>query len=168
MVMKQPTFDLIFGSSASIGEMIDSWPELDYLRGWGYLDKGRPPKLDKKIEEDLIAENQRLRMENEYLKKLKNVSDLKSQYLFNSLNIRKNNTSYVNGDIVLSPNLPKSLVLACTVGGDTAVSEPDFREAVLGATYTDGSVTWEVIPRAYKLKTATESEIQNLITKELA
>ena len=32
--------------------------------------KGRPPKLDKKIEEDLIAENQRLRMEIEYLKKL--------------------------------------------------------------------------------------------------
>ena len=31
---------------------------------------GRPPKLDKKIEEDLIAENQRLRMEIEYLKKL--------------------------------------------------------------------------------------------------
>ena len=31
---------------------------------------GRPPQLDKKIEEDLIAENQRLRMEIEYLKKL--------------------------------------------------------------------------------------------------
>ena len=30
--------------------------------------KGRPSKLDKK-EEDLIAENQRLRMEIEYLKK---------------------------------------------------------------------------------------------------
>ena len=30
--------------------------------------KGRPPKLDKKIEEDLIAENQRLRMEIEYIK----------------------------------------------------------------------------------------------------
>ena len=31
--------------------------------------KGRPPKLDRKFEEDLIAENQRLRMEIEYLKK---------------------------------------------------------------------------------------------------
>lgn len=32
--------------------------------------KGRPPKLDKKAEEDLIAENQRLRAELDYLKKL--------------------------------------------------------------------------------------------------
>ena len=32
--------------------------------------KGCPPKLEKKVEEDLIAENQRLRMEIEYLKKL--------------------------------------------------------------------------------------------------
>ena len=32
--------------------------------------KGSPPKLDRKVEEDLIAENQRLRMEIEYLKKL--------------------------------------------------------------------------------------------------
>ena len=32
--------------------------------------KGRPPKLDKKVAEDLIAENHRLRMEIEYLKKL--------------------------------------------------------------------------------------------------
>ena len=32
--------------------------------------KGCPSKLDKKTEEDLIAENQRLRMEIEYLKKL--------------------------------------------------------------------------------------------------
>ena len=30
----------------------------------------RPPKLDKKVEDDLIAENQRLRMEVDYLKKL--------------------------------------------------------------------------------------------------
>ena len=32
--------------------------------------RGRPPKLDPKAEEDLIAENQRLRMEIEYIKKL--------------------------------------------------------------------------------------------------
>ena len=32
--------------------------------------KGRAAKLDKQTEEDLIAENQRLRMEIEYLKKL--------------------------------------------------------------------------------------------------
>ena len=31
---------------------------------------GRAPKLEPKVEEDLIAENQRLRMEIEYLKKL--------------------------------------------------------------------------------------------------
>ena len=32
--------------------------------------KGRPPKLDRQVEEDLIAENQRLRAENDYLKNL--------------------------------------------------------------------------------------------------
>ena len=36
----------------------------------GGVREGRPPKLDKKVEEDLITENQRLRMEIEYLKKL--------------------------------------------------------------------------------------------------
>lgn len=34
------------------------------------MNKPRKNKLDENIEEDLIAENQRLRMENEYLKKL--------------------------------------------------------------------------------------------------
>ena len=32
--------------------------------------RGHPPKLDKQLEEDLIAENQRLRAENDYLKNL--------------------------------------------------------------------------------------------------
>ena len=40
-------------------------------RGTSGTRKGRKPKLDKQVEEDLIAEVQRLRMENEYLKKLR-------------------------------------------------------------------------------------------------
>jgi len=42
-------------------------------RGKTRMKDGRKPKkpnIDKKVEEDLIAENQRLRMENAYLKKL--------------------------------------------------------------------------------------------------
>ena len=34
------------------------------------IQKGRKPKLDKQVEKDLIAENQQLRMEIDYLKKL--------------------------------------------------------------------------------------------------
>ena len=45
----------------------------------GGVKKGRPPKLDKKVEEDLIAENQRLRMENDYLKKLQALVQSESQ-----------------------------------------------------------------------------------------
>jgi len=42
-----------------------------YLDRRGRGSKGRPPRpLDKKVEEDLIAENQRLRAEVDYLKKL--------------------------------------------------------------------------------------------------
>ena len=36
----------------------------------GRKSTGRPPKLKKEVEEDLIAEVQRLRAENAYLKKL--------------------------------------------------------------------------------------------------
>lgn len=41
-----------------------------YLERRGRGGKGRPPKLDKQVEEDLIAEVQRLRAENDYLKNL--------------------------------------------------------------------------------------------------
>lgn len=144
MAIKQPKFDVIFGSSASIGEMLDDWPELEYLRGWGYLDKGEAPPL-------------------EYFNKLQNVSDLKSQYLFNSLNIRKNNTTYTKGDVVLSPNISKKFALYCSVGGDTAISEPDFSKAEVGSTFSDGSVTWEIIPRAYKITIASEQTIKSMV-----
>nr|DAK65085.1 MAG TPA: hypothetical protein [Caudoviricetes sp.] len=144
MATKQPKFDVIFGSSASTGEMLNEWPELEYLRGWGYLDKGEAPPL-------------------EYFNKLQNVSDLKSAYLFNSLNIRKSNTTYTNGDIVLSPNISKKFALYCSVGGDTAINEPDFSKAEIGSTFSDGSVTWEVIPRACKITIASEQTIKSMV-----
>ena len=39
-------------------------------RGRKSKSTGRPPKFDKQLEEDLLAENQRLRAEVAYLKKL--------------------------------------------------------------------------------------------------
>ena len=41
-----------------------------YIERRGRKSTGRPPKIKKEIEEDLIAEVQRLRAENAYLKKL--------------------------------------------------------------------------------------------------
>ena len=41
-----------------------------YVERRGRGSKGRPPKMPKKVEEDLLAEVQRLRAENAYLKKL--------------------------------------------------------------------------------------------------
>ena len=77
-------YSLVRQSEASAASMVQRWERVFLEEGAEGLmkerrgraskvdgiAKGRPPKLDKKIEEDLIAENQRLRMENEYLKKL--------------------------------------------------------------------------------------------------
>ena len=41
-----------------------------YVERRGRKSTGRPPKLKKEVEEDLISEVQRLRAENAYLKKL--------------------------------------------------------------------------------------------------
>ena len=41
-----------------------------YIERRGRKSTGRPPKIKKEVEEDLIAEVQRLRAENAYLKKL--------------------------------------------------------------------------------------------------
>jgi transposase len=49
---------------------LEEGPEGLSVERRGRSSKGRPPKLDKKVEEDLIAEVQRLRAENDYLKKL--------------------------------------------------------------------------------------------------
>ncbi|MBR2472952.1 MAG: helix-turn-helix domain-containing protein [Clostridia bacterium] len=77
-------YDLTVTSEASAASMVQRWERIFLEEGAEGLmkerrgkactasgtKKGRPPKLDKKVEEDLIAENQRLRMEIEYLKKL--------------------------------------------------------------------------------------------------
>ena len=49
---------------------LEEGPEGLYVERRGRGSKGRPPKLDKQTEEDLIAENQRLRAEVAYLKNL--------------------------------------------------------------------------------------------------
>ena len=77
-------YDLVRQSEAAAASMLHRWERIYLEEGAEGLmkerrgracstsgtRKGRPPKLDKKVEEDLIAENQRLRMEIEYLKKL--------------------------------------------------------------------------------------------------
>ena len=77
-------YNLVVQSEASAATMVQRWERIYLEEGAEGLmkerrgkaskasgtRKGRPPKLDKKTEEDLIAENQRLRMEIEYLKKL--------------------------------------------------------------------------------------------------
>ena len=49
---------------------LEEGPEGLCIERRGRGGSGRPHKLDKKVEEDLIAEVQRLRAENDYLKKL--------------------------------------------------------------------------------------------------
>lgn len=145
--IEQPSFDAIFASGAGIGELL-SWPSDDYLRGWGYLGKAEPPPM-------------------EFFNSLQNVSDLKSQYIFKSLNIRKNSTVYTYGDVVLSPNMPQSLQLFCTQSGTTSSVEPSMDNIVEGNTVTDGTVKWLALPRAYRITMATNEQIQSAITEVL-
>ena len=77
-------YELVRQSETSAATMVQRWERIYLEEGAEGLmkerrgransvdgiRKGRPPKLDKRTEEDLIAENQRLRMEIEYLKKL--------------------------------------------------------------------------------------------------
>ena len=77
-------YNLTVTSESSAANMVQRWERIFLEEGAEGLmkerrgrackasgsNKGRPPKLDRQVEEDLIAENQRLRMEIEYLKKL--------------------------------------------------------------------------------------------------
>ena len=57
-------------SEAAASDMIQRWERIYLEEGAEGLMKERPAKLNEQTKEDLIAENQRLRMEIEYLKKL--------------------------------------------------------------------------------------------------
>ena len=50
---------------------LEEGPEGLYIERRGRKSTGRPKKLKPEVEEDLIAEVQRLRAENAYLKKLR-------------------------------------------------------------------------------------------------
>ena len=77
-------YRLVRQSESAVASMLHRWERIYLEEGAEGLMKerrgrsvstegkkrGRPPKLDKQVEEDLITENQRLRMEIEYLKKL--------------------------------------------------------------------------------------------------
>lgn len=47
-----------------------------HISKYDNLNKGRQPNLDKKLEEDSITENQRLKMANEYAKNTKNTKEM--------------------------------------------------------------------------------------------
>lgn len=49
---------------------LEEGPEGLCIERRGRGSRGRPPELDKQVKKDLITENQRLRAENDYLKKL--------------------------------------------------------------------------------------------------
>ena len=65
-------FDVSFDTVVAKWERIylEEGKEGFYVERRGRKSTGRPPKLKKEVEEDLIAEVQRLRAENAYLKKL--------------------------------------------------------------------------------------------------
>ena len=66
-------FDVSFDTVVAGWERIylEEGPEGLYIERRGRSSKGRPPKMLKpEVEEDLLAEVQRLRAENAYLKKL--------------------------------------------------------------------------------------------------
>jgi transposase len=66
-------WDINKGQEHNYRKQVQRWERIYLEEGAEGLMKerrGRPPKLDKTVEDDLIAENQRLRMEIEYLKKL--------------------------------------------------------------------------------------------------
>lgn len=124
MAIKQPDFNKIFASAAAVGEVLP-WPEVSFLRGWGYLKDAEPPPM-------------------EFFNALQQTSDTKDQYLFKAANIRENKVQYRIGDIVTTPNLSSKYFLVCVQEGTTGENEPTLSSVAKGGTVTDGSCKWQV------------------------
>nr|DAY67410.1 MAG TPA: Baseplate structural protein [Caudoviricetes sp.] len=133
--IQQPDFNNIFASAAALGEIIN-WPAEDYLEGWGYLNNNEPPPM-------------------EYFNAYFNGTDNKLLYLFESVNIRKNNTAYQIDDIITSPNLSSKFYLVCTQAGTTDANEPDYTNASINQEITDGTTKWLVVRKSGNMEAAT-------------
>ena len=57
----------------------------------------------------------------------------------------KRGTAYQYGDVLYDPTMHTNLLLFCTQGGATQTNYKDYRGAVLGQAYTDGSAGFHVI-----------------------
>ena len=57
----------------------------------------------------------------------------------------KRGTAYQYGDVLYDPAMHTNLLLFCTQGGTTQTNYKDYRGAVLGQAYTDGSAGFHVI-----------------------
>lgn len=59
--------------------------------------------------------------------------------------IIKRGVAYQYGDVVYDPMMHSNLLLFCTQGGTTQTNYMDYRGAVLGQSYTDGSARFYVL-----------------------
>ena len=57
----------------------------------------------------------------------------------------KRGTAYQYGDVLYDPTMHTNLLLFCTQGGTTQTNYKDYRGAVLGQAYTDGSAKFYVL-----------------------
>lgn len=66
--------------------------------------------------------------------------------------VRKKNTAYIVGDIVLHPSLPDGYCLACTIAGTSSNDELIFDTLIANREIVDNTVTWIIlsfIPNLY-------------------
>lgn len=66
--------------------------------------------------------------------------------------VRKKNTVYIVGDIVLHPSLPNGYCLACSIAGTSSNDELIFDTLIAGSQIVDNTITWTIlsfIPNLY-------------------